>query len=295
MPFRVAALTLIASAAAVFGQTEPSLLDRTTREAEAFREKIRFAISRETLVQRSYMLPPHSHIAIGAAALPLRPRFILHEIVSEYSAAPLKGSGPPQLVEFRELLTNNGMPAKTPESARRALQQDVQAGDERIRRRILEEFTSLGLVDVATDYGLILLAFTREGLRDLEVTPGDEGFVGAEPARALLWRQTTGGAVEFRGRKVARRPLEGTLWIRRSDGLPLRISCRLEHPDGKHVLRDDATVDYAAGALGFLTPASVVHRHFVDGEALTENLYTYEPFRLFGAESTIQFTGAAGK
>jgi hypothetical protein len=58
------------------------------------------------------------------------------------------------------------------------------------------------------------------------------------------------------------------------------------------MVRDDATVDYLPAALGFLTPASVVHRHFVDGEALTENLYSYGPFRLFGAESTIQFTGA---
>jgi hypothetical protein len=39
-------------------------------------------------------------------------------------------------------------------------------------------------------------------------------------------------------------------------------------------------------------PTSVVHRHLVDGTVLTENLYTYSPFRLFGSQSTIRFDTA---
>ena len=41
---------------------------------------------------------------------------------------------------------------------------------------------------------------------------------------------------------------------------------------------------------GFLTPASVVHRHLIDGQLLTENLYRYEPFKLFSADTDIKFT-----
>jgi hypothetical protein len=39
----------------------------------------------------------------------------------------------------------------------------------------------------------------------------------------------------------------------------------------------------------------VVHRHFVDGVVLTENLYTYEPFHLFTADANIEYTGTPKK
>ncbi len=45
-----------------------------------------------------------------------------------------------------------------------------------------------------------------------------------------------------------------------------------------------------ASAHGFLVPASVVHRHLVDGKLITENLYRYEPFKTFGADTEIKFT-----
>jgi hypothetical protein len=40
----------------------------------------------------------------------------------------------------------------------------------------------------------------------------------------------------------------------------------------------------------FLAPASVVHRHFTDGQLLTENRYTYSPFKVFSADTEIKFT-----
>ena len=46
-------------------------------------------------------------------------------------------------------------------------------------------------------------------------------------------------------------------------------------------------MDYIASAHGFLTPASVVHRHIVDGQVITENLYRYEPFKMFSADTEI--------
>jgi hypothetical protein len=41
-----------------------------------------------------------------------------------------------------------------------------------------------------------------------------------------------------------------------------------------------------------LTPASVVHRHSVDKQLMTENLYRYAPFKMFSAEADIKFTEA---
>ena len=56
------------------------------------------------------------------------------------------------------------------------------------------------------------------------------------------------------------------------------------------MIRDEATVDYVQSAHGFLTPASVVHRHLIDGKVITENLYRYEAFKMFGASAEIKFT-----
>ena len=148
---------------------------------------------------------------------------------------------------------------------------------------------------MATDYGLILLAFTTRALPSLQMTPAGDGFVGTEPAERLDWVQLAGGALEFRGKNVARRPLQGSIWLRRSDGMPLRICAWFEHDEPKHRLRDEASVDYVSSGLGFAVPATVVHRHYVDGQALTENLYTYGPFRVFTADTTLRYTGGPSK
>lgn len=270
---------------------DSNLLARTVRQADEFQQKATLAISTETLRQHSYVIPPHAAITVGAAATELAARFMAHEIVSEYSVGHLKGSPATDLLEFRELREMDGKPVQTPQVARRALTRDVQAGEDRTRRQILAEFTRLGLVDVATDYGLVLLAFTSRGLPLLEIKPAGEAFVGTEEAVKLDWAQRTGGALEFRGRKVARRPLAGSIWIRKSDGMPLRIFAWFEHDEPKHTLRDEASVDYVVSAMGFPVPATVVHRHYVDGQGLTENLYTYEPFRLFTTDTTIRYSG----
>jgi hypothetical protein len=73
----------------------------------------------------------------------------------------------------------------------------------------------------------------------------------------------------------------------------VRIQAWAEYDQAKHHIRDEASVDYTASAHGFLTPASVVHRHLVDRQLMTENLYRYEPFKLFAADSELKFTEAA--
>src|SRR6185369_7439654 len=97
--------------------------------------------------------------------------------------------------------------------------------DDRIRKRMLEDFAKHGLVDVATDYALILLAFSKRGLSQMKIVPAGEDTVGPDAALVLAWQQTSAdaGELEFHGRQVTRRALQGHLWVRRSDGLPLRI------------------------------------------------------------------------
>lgn len=272
----------------------PKLLARVSEEAAVFQQNMPKALTQETLEQRATMPPSRFQPRIGTrAAEILRPRLQVREIVSEYTVGTLKDSESADLVEFRQVVSIDGRPIQSPESARHALSLGVQSRDDRLRKRMLEDFARNGLVDVATDYGLILLAFTKRGLENVTFQPLGQAQVGVDTALVLAWKQTSteGGELEFHGRQATRRALQGTLWIRASDGLPLRIQAWAQYLDrDKHAIRDQATVDYTESAHGFLTPASVVHRHLVDNRLVTENLYRYEPFKLFSADTEIKFT-----
>ena len=157
---------------------------------------------------------------------------------------------------------------------------------------MLEDFARHGLVDIATDYGIFLLAFNKRGLQNMKLALAGEEQVGADAVWAIAWQQTSsdGGMLEFLGNQASHRALQGRLLVRKSDGLPLRIQSWSEHPQEGHMIRDEGTVDYRQSPHGFLTPASVVHRHLIDGKLITENLYRYEPFKLFSADAEIKFT-----
>ena len=252
------------------------------------------SLSREVLEQRALMPATRFRPRIGkkaTAAVP-PPRLLVREIVSEYSVGILKESAVQNLTELRQVVSVDGRKIQSPERARHALSLGITSPDDRIRKRMLEDFARHGLVDIATDYGIILLAFSKRGLENMNVALAGEEQVGADAAWVLNWQQTSpdAGMLEFLGNQASRLALEGRLLVRQSDGLPLRIQSWSEHPQATHKIRDEATVDYVQSAHGFLTPASVIHRHLVDGQVITENLYRYEPFKMFSADAEIKFT-----
>ena len=279
---------------ALAAQTMPSRIPpRVAEEAAVLQQNAPRILTQEDLEQRSIMPPQRFRPRAGSAAEQATgPRFRIREVVSEFSFGTLRNSASHDLVEFRQVLSVDGRPLQTPDSALRALSLGIQQGDDRVRKRMLEEFASNGLVDIATDYALILLLFTSRGQNDIEVAPLGREYVGADAAFTLSWKQksTEGSALEFHGQQSVRLPLQGILWVRASDGLPLRISAWMQYTDpAGRLIRDEATVDYCMSQHGFLTPASVIHRHVVNGSVVTENLYSYEPFKLFSTSSTIQF------
>jgi hypothetical protein len=271
-----------------------AVLTRVAEEADAFQESLPKALTTETLVQRTVLPPSHFQPRIGTAAAEApKIRERVREIVSEYSVAGLHDSETNNLVEFRQVISVDGKPVQSPENARRALSLGVQSADDRVRKRMLEDFAKHGLVDIATDYAPILLAFSKRGLGNMVIGAVAQGQVGADTVLILAWQQKTsaGGELEFHGRQATHLPLSGTLWVRESDGLPVRVQTWAQSVDrAKHLIRDEATVDYVRSSHGFLTPTSVLHRHLVDGILMTENLYRYEPFKLFSSDAEIKFT-----
>ena len=266
---------------------------RVSDEAAVFQENLPKTIAKETLTQQA-LLTPSRLITFGSRGNVVSPklRTVSHEVVSEYSVGHLENSDSQNLFEFRQVVSADGKAVRSVESARRELTYGIRSQDDSVRKRMLQDYAKFGLVDIATDYGLILLAFTKRGLETMQVKPAGQSRIGADAALVLAWKQTSSdaGELEFRGRQVVRQALEGTLWVRASDGLPLRIEAWAEYEQAKRKIRDEASVEYMMSSHGFLTPASVVHRHLVDGKTITENLYRYEAFRLFSSDSELKFT-----
>ena len=272
----------------------PDLLSRVAEEAAILQQNAPKSLSREVLEQRALMPATRFRPRIGknATATARPPRLLVREIVSEYSVGTLKESVVQNLTEFRQVISVDGRKIQSPERARHALSLGITSPDDRIRKRMLEDFARHGLVDIATDYGIILLAFSKRGLENMKVELAGEEQVGADAAWVLNWQQTSpeAGMLEFLGNQASRLALQGRLLVRQSDGLPLRIQSWSEHDQASRKVRDEATVDYVQSAHGFLVPASVIHRHMVDGQVITENLYRYEPFKMFSADAEIKFT-----
>jgi hypothetical protein len=291
---RALAAVSLGICASVQAQVTPSqALARTTEEAAVFQENLPKALAQEVLTQKA-MLPPSRLVTFGPRGnvAPPKLRIVSHEVVSEYSVGRLKNSESQNLFEFRQVVSVDGKPVRSVESARRELTLGVRSQDDSVRKRMLQDYAKFGLVDVATDYGLILLAFTKRGLETMQVEPAGKTRIGADAALVFRWKQVTSdaGELEFHGRQVVRQPLQGTLCVRASDGLPLRIQAWAEYEQSKRKIRDEASVEYAMSSHGFLTPASVAHRHIVDGQTITENLHRYDAFRLFSTDSELNFT-----
>ena len=298
------ALFMILAPVVLVGQTSPAaapqkaiaeavyrLLARVAEEADAMQQNIPKTLTTETLEQRS-VLPPGRFKPRDASGKARGQRSTVRQVVSEYTVGKLAESG--DLHEFRQVTSVDGRVIESEARARRALALGMQSQSDRARKRMLEQLTQYGLVDIATDYGLILLEFLRRGWENLQFGPVAEARMGTDAAVVLGWRQlsTAGGELQFHGRRTVRESLAGRLWMRKSDGLPLRVEAWAEVEDAGRRVRDQATVDYVMSAHGFLTPASVVHRHMVDGKVMTENLYRYQPFKMFSADAEIKFSEA---
>jgi len=287
------------------------LLDRVAEEAEIFQQNAPNSLTQETLEQRTLMPSTRFRPRIGRNAVnapPPAPRLVVRQIVSEYSVGTLKNTTEPTLTELRQVVSVDGRNVQSPERARHTLSLGITSPDDRVRKRMLEDFARHGLVDIATDYGIILLAFSKRGLKNMRVTFSGEEQIGADSVWVLAFEQTStdAGMLQFVGSQASRRALRGRLLVRKSDSLPVRIQVSTQPPDESvsemfrklsaktppptGITQDEATIDYVRSAHGYLTPVSVIHRHLVDGKLVTENLYRYGPFKRFSANADIKFT-----
>jgi hypothetical protein len=268
-----------------------AILDRVAEEAAILYQMAPNLVSEETFVQRARKNPRRFRPRLGSRAVqPPKPGYATREIVSEYGYSVLKES-PGRLHEFRQIVSIDGRRVLGADKARESLFRGLKSEDDRVKRRMLENFRKHGLVSAATDFGQLLLLFGRRRLADYEFRVMREERVGAEAAVVVSFRQIGGeeSLVIFEGRTAVRQRLEGELWVRQTDSMPLRISLRSSRAREGATIRDEATVEYTMTPHGALAPVSVAHRQWSGSELVVENIFRYSAFRRFSAEAEIKF------
>lgn len=267
------------------------LLARVGEEAEVFRQAAVKLIAQETLRQRALQAPPRFRPRAGKAARRPAPlEYRTREIVSELSYGILRES-PGVLHEFRQVIRVDGRPVINRQQARRRLLGGLRSADDRARHQLLESFARHTLRGAATDFGPALLLFLPHRMADFRFEPAGRARLGAEAAFILRFRQIAGyGALAvYQERELVRQPLEGELWVRESDGLPLKIQLSGRRQQGGQQLTDMATVDYAQSPHGVLVPVSVVRRLYAGDLLLEEDVFRYSDFRMFVADTEVKF------
>lgn len=286
---KLAILCLLASAAT--GQSLPEILSRVGEEAEVFRRVAPELLSEETLTQRAVQSPPRFRPRVGAAALkPREPKWQTREIVSEYTFGSLR-EAPGSLHEFRQVTSVDGRAISSPASARHSLALGLSSPDDHARKRMLEDFQKYGLTTAVVDFGPLLLLFTRRQTAHYHFELAGDDRIGADQVKIVSYTQISGPdrMLVFQGRRAIHQPIQGRIYARVPDGVPLRITMVAHRQDGKKTFRDEATVDYTMNARGFLAPAAVTHRGYAGEELMVEDAFRYAPFRKFGADAAIKF------
>lgn len=282
-------LILITTAGAQQGEI-PKMTGRIAEEAEVFAHAARAVLSEEKLVQRTRKPVSRFHPRVVVPAQAPKEEFLTREIVSEYGYSSFKDS-PAALHEFRTVISVDGKRALTAEKARRTLTLGLTSTDDGAKKQMLRDFEKHGLIGAATDFGQLILLFTKRRLADYEFAVDGQGRIGADTATVLSFKQKSGqeSLTIFAGNAALRSQLRGFVWVRNPDYLPLRISLLSARKDGPLVITTEGTVDYAMSAHGCILPASVVHRDTAGGKLITENIFQYAPFRKFGSESELKF------
>ena len=281
---------------------------RIAEEAEVFAHAAPSVLSEETLKQRTRK-PPSRWVSRTEQPKDV---FITREIVSEYGYSTLSDA-PNALHEFRTVISVNGKKIQNAEKARRTLTLGVKSADDNLKKQILRDFEKHGLVGAATDFGQIILLFTKRRLRNYQFDLAGQERVGADMAIALSFQQKAGqeSLTTFAGRSAVHSGLQGFVWVRIPDYLPLRVRVLSSRRDGKYVFNTEATINYAMSQHGCIMPAAVEHRETIQtlddaaqqgaikmtealrrpipGLLLSENTFRYAAFKKFGAETELKF------
>jgi hypothetical protein len=278
--FILAALALAPSSLPAQDALAAETLPQIARQASKFWQGASDYLGRETLHQKALTLPKRK-LRIGKKATePVKPEFRDREIVSYYALSAFRTT-PEALHEFRQVFSVDGKPVMPEAKALQKLRAILGSKDDRARTELQQDFDQANLAVAATDFGQLILLFTKANLEKYRFERDTPALIGADRAIVIKFRQSAGQEslrIEEPGQQV-KRPLLGQLWVRESDYLPLRITLTATRQIESQEIRDEARVDYAPNGTGALLPASVVYRRYVDNELKVENVSQYSDWQ----------------
>ncbi|MGH9557628.1 MAG: hypothetical protein ACRD30_00205 [Bryobacteraceae bacterium] len=266
---------------------------RVSEEAEAFLKLAPEVLGTETLHQSARKPASRFHPRVGAAAMhPPQSAFIDREVVSQYGFASFSGENG-AIHELRQVTSVNGRKVAETKDAQDALAKAIVATDDARKKAMLKQFEKYGLRCAVTDFGQILLLFTRRDIERYEFTSKAPTMIGYDKALVFSYKQIDGpeALALFNPKKPDAQHLriEGEIRVRASDFVPLQIILDSHVGDGPNAVREQAAVTYKMSRFGALLPVSTEHRESRGGQVVAENRFTYTDFHKFGASSDIQF------
>jgi hypothetical protein len=224
---------------------------------------------------------PKRKLRIGKKATePAKPEFRDREIVSYYSLGTFHAT-PEALHEFREVIAVDGKPVMPEDKALQRFRAVLASSDDRAKTELQEDFATANLSISATDFGQLILLFTKANLEKYTFERENTQLIGADRTIVIAFRQRTGEEslrITEPGKKV-KQPLSGKLWVRQSDYQPLRITLTATRQLESSEIRDEASVDYAPNPYGTVFPASVVYRRYIDDDLKVENVSQYSDWQ----------------
>jgi len=267
-------------------------LQRLSEEAEIFVRVAPKVIGQEIMKQKARRPPPRFRPRIGKDAhQPPPARYQTREIVSEYGYSAFQES-PESLHEFRQVVSVDGRKILNTAKASRLLVMGVSTADDKLKHKLLRDFEKFGLHGAATDLAPMLLLFTRRQLDNYTFALEGKERIGADSALRISYAQKAGVAAVtlFTGRQATRLPLQGHIWVREEDSLPLRISLAVSTLEEDKRFSRTATIDYRLSSHGVLLPVSVSYLEQGEGATTVENQFSYEGWRMFKVDAELKFT-----
>jgi len=274
------------------------MIARLSEEADAFRRIAPSLLGHETLEQKAHKPQPRFRPRVGKDAQTPPPTVWQdRQVLSEYGFAAFAGDTE-TLHELRRVVSVDGRPVSDAKKAEDSLARIIALKDDQREKELLKEFEKYGLVGAVMDFGPLLMLFTPREIEHFEFALKGPQLLGA--SRALVFRYTQIDGPELltvfetsSGGKPHRMKVQGEIWVRADNFLPVRITVGVGEGQGVKAVREEASVDYSPTAFGTLAPSTVDHKELRGGQLMVQNSFLYSDFHKFGADFEIQF--GAGK
>lgn len=265
---------------------------RVSEEAEAFARIATDVLGTETLHQSAMKAPSRFHPRVGDAK-PAESGFQDRSIVSEYGFARFAGQSG-AIHEVRQVTSVDGKKVEDTRKAQDALAKAITSSDDGQKKALLKSLERYGLRGAATDFGQLILLFTRRDIERYEFTSRGSEMIGYDRALIFSYKQIDGSEAltlfqENKGDQALRLKMEGEIRVRAEDFVPLQITLSTHSGDGPAAVREEAAVTYKMSPYGALLPSSTDHRELRGGKVVAENHFFYTNFHKFGASSQLKF------